>query len=159
MPESFKVIEADKDSPKYPRLVTDDGTNEPVGCETTSCKKIWHYKDTKFNSPKVYLEILVKNPLYFSSPEGHVLTRIYTLLLNDYFATYLYQVSVLSKLTFFTRDRFKAILAENFWRIQVLPDGLLFTLGGFGAIMPKLTNRMADLIADYEPDLGIEASL
>ena len=95
MPESFKVIESDDDSTKYPRLVQDEpvGTNEPVGCETTSCNKIWHYKDTKFNSPKVYLKILVKNPLYFSSPEGYLLTSIYTLMLRDYLATYLYQVS------------------------------------------------------------------
>ena len=83
MPESFKVIEAEDNEPKYPQLVDD----------SNDLKQIWHYKDTKFDSPKVYLEILIKNPIYFSSPEGHVLTRIYTLLLNDYFATFLYQVS------------------------------------------------------------------
>ena len=32
---------------------------------------------------------------------------------------------------------------------------MLFTLGGFSAIMPKLTNRMADLITDYVPEPGM----
>ena len=54
-------------------------------------KKIWHHQDTTFNTPKVYLDIVIKNPAFTSSPEGHVLTRIYAYLLNDYFAPYLYQ--------------------------------------------------------------------
>ena len=103
MPEDFRLqpIDPDDTKMKNPELVHTDGVVKAPFLNFYSSliyysnfgtvRKIWHHQDTTFNTPKVYLDIVIKNPSFTSSPEGHVLTRIYAYLLNDYFAPYLYQ--------------------------------------------------------------------
>ena len=100
--------------------------------------------------------MIIRNPMYITTAEGHVLSKIYAYMLNDYFAPYLYQ----------------ALLAENYWQLRLDPDGLILSMWGFSDSIPKgkfifeinlikiyytsiVANRMAELIADFEPDQGI----
>ena len=46
-------------------------------------------------------------------------------------------------------------MAENFWQLRVEPDGLVLSMWGFSDSIPKVANRMAELIADYEPEPGM----
>ena len=101
--------------------------------------------------------MIIRNPMYITTAEGHVLSKIYAYMLNDYFAPYLYQ----------------ALLAENYWQLRLDPDGLILSMWGFSDSIPKgkllteiqtlvllvyycsiVANRMAELIADFEPDQG-----
>ena len=65
--------------------------------------QIWHHQDMTFNLPKTHAEIRIKNPEYISSTRSYVLTKIYVMMLNDYFAPKLYQ----------------AKLAEVNWKLQM----------------------------------------
>ena len=59
--------------------------------------------------------------MYITTAEGHVLSKIYAYMLNDYFAPYLYQ----------------ALLAENYWQLRLDPDGLILSMWGFSDSIPK----------------------
>ena len=185
MPEDFRLqpLDPGDTNTKNPELVHTDGVVKArfrnyLENESKKLKKkfingwkIWHHQDTTFNTPKVYLDIVIKNPAFTSSPEGHVLTRIYAYLLNDYFAPYLYQDrhqfvnysrtdSLRMILYEFDKSEpfrweIKALLAENFWQLRVEPDGLVLSMWGFSDSIPKVANRMAELIADYEPEPGM----
>ena len=96
-------------SPKWDNHILADSVIDWSNIFWTA-KKIWHHQDTTFNTPKVYLDIVIKNPAFISSPEGHVLTRIYAYLLNDYFAPYLYQDRHLFELKFQTLEHTLQVL-------------------------------------------------
>ena len=59
--------------------------------------------------------------MFIATAEGHVLSKIYAYMLNDYFAPYLYQ----------------ALLAENYWQLRLEPDGLILSMWGFSDSIPK----------------------
>ena len=69
----------------------------------------------------VYFDMIIRNPMYITTAEGHVLSKIYAYMLNDYFAPYLYQ----------------ALLAENYWQLRLDPDGLILSMWGFSDSIPK----------------------
>lgn len=72
-------------------------------CGSTYLKRTRKYGKKRFIDKNQKLSFRIKNPEYISSPRSYVLTKIYVMMLNDYFAPTLYQ----------------ALLAEVNWNLEM----------------------------------------
>ncbi|XP_057982106.1 insulin-degrading enzyme-like 1, peroxisomal [Malania oleifera] len=111
-----------------------DKVKFPVLLRKSSFSTLWYKPDTMFSTPKAYVRIYFNCPYASNSPEGNVLTDIFTRLLMDYLNEYAYNAQV----------------AGLYYSISHTDGGFEVTVVGYNHKLRLLLETIVDKIATFK---------
>lgn len=108
-------------------------SKHPVLLRQTPVSRLWHKPDAAFLTPKAYVILDFSCPAAYTSPEAAALTRLYTMLLQDYLNEHAYaaEISGLSYSIEPTTLGFQVSVAGYNHKLTLLANKILSRLVAF----------------------------